>query len=152
MINVGSSVDILYFDAFHKLGMTNRDLVPMTLTLTRFTDDTITPIGIVTLLVTFGDEPRTKTLIVLFMMADLPSAYNVIIGRPTLNKLRAIVTTYYRSMKFTTNVGSGETKSNSQESRRFYLAATTIPKKGKKAPVPDPRKPHRPDPSPPNQY
>ncbi|RWW37597.1 hypothetical protein BHE74_00057269 [Ensete ventricosum] len=30
MIDIGSSVDILYLDAFQKLGMTNRDLIPMT--------------------------------------------------------------------------------------------------------------------------
>ncbi|RRT61356.1 hypothetical protein B296_00013793 [Ensete ventricosum] len=33
MIDIGSSDDILYFDAFQKLGMTNRDLIPMTSTL-----------------------------------------------------------------------------------------------------------------------
>ncbi|RWV93151.1 hypothetical protein GW17_00044415 [Ensete ventricosum] len=49
MIDTGSSADILYLDDFHKLGMTNRDLIPMTSTLTGFTGDTITPVGIVTL-------------------------------------------------------------------------------------------------------
>ncbi|RZR71326.1 hypothetical protein BHM03_00004683 [Ensete ventricosum] len=39
MIDTRSSTDILYFDAFQKLGMTNRDLTPMTLTLTRLTGD-----------------------------------------------------------------------------------------------------------------
>ncbi|RWW37364.1 hypothetical protein BHE74_00057542 [Ensete ventricosum] len=63
MIDTGSSTDILYLDAFHKLGMTNRDLAPMTSTLTGFTGDAITPVGVATL-VTFGDEPRTKTLMV----------------------------------------------------------------------------------------
>ncbi|RWW72518.1 hypothetical protein BHE74_00019703 [Ensete ventricosum] len=62
MIDTGSSTDILYLDAFHKLRMTNRDLVAMTSTLTGFIDDAIIPVGIVTLPVTFNDEPRTKTL------------------------------------------------------------------------------------------
>ncbi|RWW29874.1 hypothetical protein GW17_00005585 [Ensete ventricosum] len=34
MIDTGSSTDIRYFDAFLKLGITNRDLIPMTSTLT----------------------------------------------------------------------------------------------------------------------
>ncbi|RWW05882.1 hypothetical protein BHE74_00045140 [Ensete ventricosum] len=121
MIDTGSSIDILYLDAFHKLGMTNRDLIPMTSTLTGFTGDAITPVGVVTLPVTFGNEPRTKTLMVHFMVVDLPSVYNVIIGWLTLNviirQLRAIVSTYHRNMKFPTSAGSGETKSDPQESR-----------------------------------
>ncbi|RWW40633.1 hypothetical protein BHE74_00053938 [Ensete ventricosum] len=80
MIDIGSSTDILYLDTFHKLGMTNRDLIPMTSTLTGFIDDAITPVGIATLPVTFDDEPRTKTLMVPFMVDDLPSAYNMFIG------------------------------------------------------------------------
>ncbi|RZS06215.1 hypothetical protein BHM03_00036841 [Ensete ventricosum] len=60
MIDTRSSVDILYLDAFHKLRMTNRDLSPTTSTLTRFTDDAITLVGVATLLVTFDDEPRSS--------------------------------------------------------------------------------------------
>ncbi|RWW72476.1 hypothetical protein BHE74_00019720 [Ensete ventricosum] len=110
MIDIGSSVDILYLDAFQKLRMTNRDLIPMTSILIGFTSDTITPVGIATLPVTFGNKPRTKTLMVHFMVVDLPSAYNVIIGRLTLNKLRAVISTYHRSMKFPTSAGLGESR------------------------------------------
>ncbi|RWW47913.1 hypothetical protein BHE74_00046062 [Ensete ventricosum] len=62
MIYIGSSVDILYLDAFHKLGMTNRDLASMPSTLTGFTGGVITPVGVATLPVTLSDEPRIKTL------------------------------------------------------------------------------------------
>ncbi|RWV77791.1 hypothetical protein GW17_00061337 [Ensete ventricosum] len=72
MIDTGSSADILYLDAFHKLGMTNRDLAPMTSTLTGFIGDAITPVSIATLPVTFGDEPITKTLMVHLMVVDFP--------------------------------------------------------------------------------
>ncbi|RRT73963.1 hypothetical protein B296_00006329 [Ensete ventricosum] len=150
MINTGSSTDILYLDAFQKLGMTNWDLIPMTSILTGFTGDVITPVGVATLPMTFGDEPRTKTFMVPFMVVELPSTYNVIIGRSTLNKLRTIISTYYRSMKFPTSVGPGEVRSDPRESRQCYLATTAIPKRGKKeTPVPDPREPckldNRPD-------
>ncbi|RWV88107.1 hypothetical protein GW17_00049832 [Ensete ventricosum] len=84
--------------------------------------------GIMTLLVTFGEEPRTKMVMIPFMVVKLPSAYNVIIGRPSLNKLRAVIFIYHRSMKFPTSVGVGEIKSDPRESRQCYLAATTIPK------------------------
>ncbi|RWW59758.1 hypothetical protein BHE74_00033285 [Ensete ventricosum] len=71
----------------------------MTSTLTGFTGDAIAPLGITTLAVTIGEEPRTKTLMVLFMVVKLLSAYNAIIGCLTLNKLRAVVSTYHHIMK-----------------------------------------------------
>ncbi|RRT55106.1 hypothetical protein B296_00048714 [Ensete ventricosum] len=107
MIDTGSSADILYFDAFQKLGITL-----MTSTLIGFTIDAITPVGITTLPMTFDEELRTKTLVISFMVVELPSAYNMIIDRSTLNKLRAIVSTYHRSIKFPTNVRVGEVKSD----------------------------------------
>ncbi|RRT84546.1 hypothetical protein B296_00004071 [Ensete ventricosum] len=72
MIDTGSSADILYLDAFQKLRMTKRDLIPMTSTLTRFTGDVKTLVGVAILPMTFSNEPRTKTFIVPFMMVDLP--------------------------------------------------------------------------------
>ncbi|RZS23300.1 hypothetical protein BHM03_00056205 [Ensete ventricosum] len=88
----------------------------MTSTLTGFTGDEITPVGVVTLPMTSDNEPRTKTLIVPFMMVELPSAYNVSIGRPTLNKLRAVVCTYHCSMKFPTSNGAGEIRNDPRDS------------------------------------
>ncbi|RZS13041.1 hypothetical protein BHM03_00044559 [Ensete ventricosum] len=96
----------------------------MTLTLTGFIRDVITPVGIATLSMTFDDEPRTKTLMVPFMVVELPSAYNVIIGRPTFNKLQVVVSMYHRNMKFPTNTGAGEARSDPRESThrsRFSL-------------------------------
>ncbi|RZR90652.1 hypothetical protein BHM03_00018579 [Ensete ventricosum] len=67
--------------------------------------DSIAPLGTTTLPLTIGEEPRTKTLMVVFMVVDLPSAYNAIIGHPTLNRLRAVVSTFHGSMKFPTDAG-----------------------------------------------
>ncbi|XP_009386585.2 uncharacterized protein LOC103973677 [Musa acuminata AAA Group] len=108
MIDTGSSTDVLYFDIFKKLGLTGEDLAPMSLTLTGFTGDSIFPLGTTTLPVTIEEEPRGKTTLTTFMVVDLPSAYNVILGLPMLNKLKAIVSTYHRAIKFPTAEGIGE--------------------------------------------
>ncbi|RWV78923.1 hypothetical protein GW17_00060019 [Ensete ventricosum] len=59
-----------------------------------------------TLTVTISEEPQAKTLMVTFMVVNLTSTYNAIIDRSTLNKLRTVVSTFNRSMKFPTMQGS----------------------------------------------
>ncbi|RZS03992.1 hypothetical protein BHM03_00034254 [Ensete ventricosum] len=131
MIDTGSSTDILYFDAFQKLGLIDKDLVTLTSTLTRFTGDFVSPMGAATIHVTFGGEPRSKTLMVSFMVVKLPSAYNTIIGRPTLNRLKAVVSIYHRLLKFSTRAGVDEVRGDPRESRQCYLTATTLSKRPK---------------------
>ncbi|XP_064992483.1 uncharacterized protein LOC135629216 [Musa acuminata AAA Group] len=45
MVDTGSSADVLYFDAFKRLGLTEGDLTLMASTLTKFTGDSISPLG-----------------------------------------------------------------------------------------------------------
>ncbi|RWW36791.1 hypothetical protein BHE74_00058158 [Ensete ventricosum] len=131
MIDTKSSTDILYFDAFQKLGLTDKYLVTLTSTLTGFTGDFVSPVGVIAIPVTFGRESRSKTLMVSFMVVKLSSAYNAIIGRPTLNRLKTVVSTYHRLLKFPTRAGVGEVRSDPRESKQCYLAATTLSKKPK---------------------
>ncbi|KAJ8477245.1 hypothetical protein OPV22_020972 [Ensete ventricosum] len=142
MIDTKSSADILYFDTFQKLGLTDKDLVTLTSTLTGFIGDFISPMGAATIPVTFGGEPRLKTLMVPFMVVKLSSAYNAIIGRSTLNRLKAVISTYHRLMKFPTRAGVGEVRSDPRESRQCYLMATIVPKRPKvQTAAVDPRRP-----------
>ncbi|RWW88635.1 hypothetical protein BHE74_00002485 [Ensete ventricosum] len=102
MIDTESSTDILYFDSFQKLGLTDKDLVTLISTLTGFTRDFVSPMGAAMIPVMFGGESMSKTLMVSFMVVKLLSAYNAITERSTLNRLKAIVSTYHRLMKFPT--------------------------------------------------
>ncbi|RZR84798.1 hypothetical protein BHM03_00011679 [Ensete ventricosum] len=135
MIDTGSSIDILYFDAFQKLGLTDKDLATLTSILTGFTRGFISPLGATTIPVTLGGEPRSKTIMVSFMVVKLPSAYNAIIGRPTLNRLTAIISTYHRLLKFPTRTGVDEVMSDPRESRQCYLTETILSKKPKVQPA-----------------
>lgn len=85
MFDTDSFIDMLYFDAFQKLKLMEKELSSMTSTLTGFIGDSICPLRTTNLHITFGDEPFTKTLMAKFMVVDVPSVYNVIIGHPTLN-------------------------------------------------------------------
>ena len=61
-----------------RLVLTNAPLV-------RFGAIKVYPLGTVTLLVTVRDYPQQITKDVTFLVVDCSSAYNAIIGRPTLN-------------------------------------------------------------------
>lgn len=58
------------------------------------------PKGCITLLVTTGDAPNQSTIMVKFLVVKCPSVYNVILGRPALNNMKAITSTHHLAMKF----------------------------------------------------
>lgn len=105
IVDTGKSIDVLYANAFQKLRLTKCDLHPMVSSLTRFTTDSISPLGMVTLYVTFKEEPYTKTLPTKFVVVDAHSNDNVIIERSTLDRLKAMVLTYHLMIKFPTSWG-----------------------------------------------
>ncbi|GAV79973.1 hypothetical protein CFOL_v3_23435 [Cephalotus follicularis] len=64
-----------------------------------------------------------------FLVVDTPSPYNVIVGRPGLNLMEAIVSTRHLLMKFPTRFGVGEARGDQQVARQCYK--TVIMDKGK---------------------
>jgi hypothetical protein len=55
-----------------------------------------------------------------FLVVDRPSAYNAIIGRPALNKLRAATLTYHLIMKFPTEERVRIVRGDQLAARRCY--------------------------------
>jgi hypothetical protein len=86
----------------------------------QFGGEQVKPIGIIPLLVTARTAPRLSTIMVEFLVVDQPSAYNVIIGRSALNKLRAATSTYHLMMKFPTEEGVGEVRGDELAAWRCY--------------------------------
>ena len=87
--------------------------------------------GAIQLPVTFGVHPAKVTQMVDFLLVDQPSTYNAIIGRPTLNALRAVVSTYHLAMKFPAGEQVGEVRGNQAESRECYSMSTRVAEKQK---------------------
>jgi len=48
----------------------------------------------------FRDGTQTKTISIRFLIVDAPTSYNVLLGRPSLNTLGAVVSTPHLAMKF----------------------------------------------------
>ncbi|GAV57391.1 LOW QUALITY PROTEIN: hypothetical protein CFOL_v3_00928, partial [Cephalotus follicularis] len=88
LIDSGSSADILYKHAFDQLRIPADQLNPVKTPLVSFTGETIHPLGSINLSVVAGTAPR-QTVEMTFRVADTPSPYNAIVGRPGLNLLEA---------------------------------------------------------------
>jgi hypothetical protein len=75
---------------------------------------------LISLSVTCRTSPRQSTLMVDFLVVDRPFAYNIIMGRPSLNKLKAITSTYHLIMKFSMKEGIRKLRGNHIVVRRCY--------------------------------
>ncbi len=99
MVDNGSSANILYLPAYQQMRLDKDKQCPMDAPLVGFTGDKACPNGIVTLPITVGTHPKTISKTVDFLVVNCPSTYNAIIGRPTLNRLRAVTSTYHFLLK-----------------------------------------------------
>ena len=118
----GSSADILYYPAFQQMGIDRVRLIPTNALLNGFGGTRVFLLGVVTLSVKAGDYPQQITRDVTFLVVDYSSAYNGILGRPTLNSWKATTSKYHLMIKFPTDLGL-----ESCEENRWPLANATLP-------------------------
>ena len=59
-------------------------------------------------------------------MADVTSAYNMILGRSGLNDLQAIPITYHIVMKFPMDNEVGEVQGDLRSAREFYMVSIRV--------------------------
>jgi len=95
--------------------------MPYTGCLYGFAGDQVEVRGHLELRTTFTDGTASRTKNIRYLIANAPSAYNVLLGKPTLNKLRAISSTRHMKMKLPDFGGKVITvKSDQKEAKRFY--------------------------------
>ena len=122
LVDNGSSIDIIYLFAFQQLKVDLKRLHPFESPLVSFSGDKVYPQGIVTLTVTTSSHPLQVTNRHNFLVVDLPSSYNVIIGWLTLNRWKAATSTYCLKVKFPTKQGVGEIRGDQVLARECYQA------------------------------
>ena len=81
------------------------------------------PLRSVQLVLTLGDPPFQATTAVRFLIVDAPSAYNILLGRPSLNVVRALPSAYHMVIKFPTTNGVGMVRGNQLIDRKCYSAS-----------------------------
>ncbi|XP_071916252.1 uncharacterized protein [Coffea arabica] len=126
-IDNGSAIDVLYYKTFKELQLEDKQLIPVRTPLIGFAGSPVRPEGMITLMVTVGESPKCRTVPVNFAVVKESSSYNMILGRPTLNALRAVCSTLHLSMKFSTPDGVAEVLGDPEVARACYI--TTL--KGK---------------------
>ncbi|KAL0449397.1 UNVERIFIED_CONTAM: hypothetical protein Slati_1496100 [Sesamum latifolium] len=112
LIVLGSSANILFGEAYEQMQLGDVPLEVVDTSLYGFTGEVVHQRGMISLLLTLGTSPLRKTYLLKFLVVDMPSAYNVIIGRPTLNGFRAIISTYHMKIKFPVVGGVGEAQAD----------------------------------------
>ena len=125
LVDNGSLADIIYFPVFQQLKLDEKRLRSFGSPLVSFSGDRVYPKGIITLNVSVGTHPRQLTRQLDFLLVDFPSSYNVIIGRPTLNRWKAATSTYCLKVKFPIDSGVGEVKGDQVLARECYQAVLT---------------------------
>ena len=123
LIDNGSSANIIYLPTFQQMKLDKKRIRPSTSPLVSFTRDRIVRRGIVTLTVIAGTYLAQVTKESDFLIVDCPSTYNIILGRLALNRLRAIMSTYYLKVKFPTARRVGEIRGDQVLVRECYQAA-----------------------------
>ncbi|KAL0367035.1 UNVERIFIED_CONTAM: hypothetical protein Sradi_3593600 [Sesamum radiatum] len=136
-IDSGSSADILFREAYDQMQLGDVSLEKVNTSLYGFVGEVVHPRGMVSLPLTMGRGTAWKTCLLKFLVVDVPSAYNVMLGRPMLNTFQAVVSTYHMKIKFPTPGGVGgvgEVQGDPLQSRRCYVEAI---RKGQKRSVDD---------------
>ena len=81
------------------------------------------PLGSVQLMLTLGDPPCQATTIGRFLIVDASSTYNALLGRPSLNAIRAVSSAYHMVIKFPTVNGVGMVQGNQRIAKECYSAS-----------------------------
>jgi len=88
LVDQASSVDILYWRTFEKMGLEESEIILLDEQIVGFSGERVDTKGYIDLHIMFGEPGRgQRTLSVRYIMVDVNTSYNALLGRPSLNKL-----------------------------------------------------------------
>ncbi|CAA0807106.1 Unknown protein, partial [Striga hermonthica] len=87
-VDTGSSVNVIFYNCLKRIEL-DIELAPLHTSLFGFNGSEVTPLEETMLVVVLGEDDLRKVKMVRFVVVDVESAYNVILGRPALNAFQA---------------------------------------------------------------
>ncbi|XP_074355648.1 uncharacterized protein LOC141695289 [Apium graveolens] len=127
LVDNGSSVDVLYHQAFSRMDIGDRRLENSRTPLYGFTGNEVHVVGTIDMPVLFGSPPCQVWKVIKFHVISASSSFNAILSRTTITALKAITSISHLKMKFPTGFGVGEMIGDQTTARQCYL---TPKKKG----------------------
>ncbi|XP_025617068.1 uncharacterized protein [Arachis hypogaea] len=100
LLDPGSNADVLFFATFEKMKLSTNILQPSVGDLVGFSGERVPVMGSVWLQTTLGEQPLSRTQDIQYIVVDCFSPYNLILGRPFLNRFAVIVSTVHLCVKF----------------------------------------------------
>ncbi|XP_026430990.1 uncharacterized protein LOC113328112 [Papaver somniferum] len=113
LIDGGSSVEILFYETFKQMGLTNECLFPSTYNIFGFNGSSTRPKGEITLEVRVGKILTLTT----FCVVDVLSPYTAIMGRSWVHGIKGVASTYHQRLRFPTPDGVAEINEDIAEAK-----------------------------------
>ena len=100
LVDQGCSVDILYWKTFKAIRIPVEEMMPYDDHVVGFSGEQVGTKGYIELYTTFDLDKASKTLRIMYLVIDANTSYNILLGRSSLNKLGASISTPHLVMKF----------------------------------------------------
>lgn len=120
LVDQGSSANILYWKTFQQMEVSEEQIIG-------FAGERVDTKGYVDLRVSLGVERGAKELKVRFLLVEVDTSYNVLLGRPCLNAFGVIVSTPHLTMKYPSDDGRVCTvRAYQKMARECYVAGLKV--------------------------
>jgi len=121
LIDQGSSIDVMFRSTFNKLQLSSDQLRPYDGCLYGFAGDKVEVRGDIELRTTFTDGMTSRTANIRYLVVNAPLGYNILLGRPALNRIGAVASSRHMKMKLPSLEGAVITvKYDQKEAKRCY--------------------------------
>ncbi|XP_072056316.1 uncharacterized protein [Arachis hypogaea] len=134
LVDTGADSNIMFRNVFDALGLKDADLTTHQHGVIGLGDHFIKPDGVISLPISVGQIQGRRSAMAEFVILRDSTAYNIILGRKTINDFEAIINTRLLVMKFVTDDGSiGTIRGDLETAVACDNASLSLRKKSKEA-------------------